>query len=269
MADPPPYVVKYSFSPEDPMKRVLLSAGLMLLFATGVGHGASLLGPAGPGGSGYEPEGGRKFSVGLGYFYYDDYWKNGGRLKLRENQTFLEGSWRPVPGAEVFARLGGTDLRLQNTLDFKDNYNFYSGLGARAVFYKFGPKFDLGGTLYVDSSWSDYRHRDIGADGSFTDARVRSPWSANLAVLGEWTPAASFVMYGGPKFFYGASKEEIRFISAGGAAGESSRSIRTEYPIGGVLGARFAIMGIERLRLGLELQFTTRVSVGGTAGYSF
>ena len=43
----------------------------------------------------------------------------------------------------------------------------------------------------------------------------------------------------------------------------------TDSPAGGVLGMRFAVMGIDRLRLGLEIQFTARVSVGGMLGYAF
>jgi hypothetical protein len=98
--------------------------------------------------------------------------------------------------------------------------------------------------------------------------KLKTPWSVNFALLGQWTPYKTFVFYGGPKFLYGASREEVRTLSNGGA-GDFSRSIRTDNWVGGVVGSRFAILGIDRLNLGIELQFTSRVSIGGMASYAF
>ncbi len=233
-------------------KRLLLAAG-MLLAAAVAAHAASLLGPAEPGAA---PG---KFSVGAGYFYYDDKWKDGGTFKLQQSQTFLEGSYGLYQGMEVFLRLGGTDAKLLDGINFKDNYNVYSGIGARGVLYRFNPQFDVGSTLYFDRVWSDFRQ---------AVTRLKTPWSANFALLGQWTPYPIFVLYGGPKFFYGASKEEVQ-ISANGTVSSSSRSIRTDNWVGGVVGTRFAIMGIDRLKFGIEMQFTSRVSVGGMVSYAF
>jgi len=86
--------------------------------------------------------------------------------------------------------------------------------------------------------------------------------------LGQWTPYKVFVFYGGPKVFYASSKEDVR-TQVNGAAVDTSRSIRNDSLVGGVFGTRFSLMGIERLKLGLELQFTDRLSVGGMASFEF
>ena len=111
----------------------LIVVMVMVVFAGDI-HAASLLGPAG--GMGEQKAG--AFSVGAGYFFYDDYWKDGGGMKFQQSQTFGEGAWRPTRDTEIFARLGGTDLKIQE-LGFKDNYNLYSGIGGRAVFWRPDP----------------------------------------------------------------------------------------------------------------------------------
>jgi opacity protein-like surface antigen len=243
-------------------KSLLLAAGMFLVTAVAA-HAASLLGPAEPAASA------GKFSVGAGYFYYDDKWKHGGNFKIKQTQTFAEGSYGLYEGMEVFLRLGGTDATLSDGISFKDNYNPYSGIGARGVLYRLNPQFDIGGTLYVDRVWSDFRQTTTLGDTNATAiTKLKAPWSASFALLGQWTPYKTFVFYGGPKLFYGASTEEGRTL-VNGVAGDFSRSIRTENWVGGIVGAKFSIMGMEQLKLGLELQFTSRVSVGGMVSYAF
>ena len=237
-------------------KYLFLAAGLFLL-TTAAARAESFLGPAEP------VAAAGKFSFGSGYFYYDDTWKNNRSFSFQQDQIFAEGSYSPCKGMEVFLRLGGADARLPDS-QFKDNFKPYSGIGARGVFYTVNPQFNIGGTLYLDRVWSDFTEPSTSGDV----AKLKAPWSASFAVLGQWTPYKVFALYGGPKFFYGASTEETRTL-VNGVAVESSRSIRTESPVGGVLGTRFAILGIDRLKLGIELQFTDRVSVGGMASYSF
>ena len=241
----------------------LIVVMVMVVFAGDI-HAASLLGPAG--GMGEQKAG--AFSVGAGHFFYDDYWKDGGGMKFQQSQTFGEGAWRPTRDTEIFARLGGTDLKIQE-LGFKDNYNLYSGIGGRAVFWRPDPRFDIGGNLYADRAWGDFRQVSCTPGGPTTTTKVKEPWSVSFALLGEWTPAVPLVLYGGPKLYYGASRIEAQTVPASGPATGWSRSIMTDSPVGGVLGMRFAVMGIDRLRLGLEMQFTARVSVGGTLGYAF
>ena len=243
------------------MKKSLLLAAGMLLVTAVAAHGASLLGPAEPG----TPAG--TFSFGAGYFYYDDKWKNSGSFNFKQNQTFAEGSYSFYQGMEVFLRFGGADAQLPDLspdFSFKDNMKPYGGIGARGVLYKLNPQFDIGGSLYVDRVWSDYVESvtPLGA------MKLKAPWSANFALLGQWTPFKIFVLYGGPKFFYGSSTEEMRTL-VNGVPVDSSRSISTDNWVGGVVGTRFAILGIDRLKLGIELQFTERVSIGGMASYAF
>ena len=61
------------------MKRLpgLIVVMVMIVFAGDI-HAASLLGPAG--GMGEQKAG--AFSVGAGYFFYDDYWKDGGGYEV-------------------------------------------------------------------------------------------------------------------------------------------------------------------------------------------
>jgi hypothetical protein len=253
--------VCHKIEKEDQVKRCLLLAiGIVFVVAT-TAHAVSLFGPAEPAA---EPG---KFSSGVGYFYYDDFWKNNGSFRILQNQLFAEGSYSFYKGVEVFMRFGGADAQLPDLSPdspFKDNMKPYGGIGARGVLYKFNPQFDIGGSLYVDRVWSDY----VESVTPLGVVKLKAPWSANFALLGEWTPYKVFVLYGGPKFFYGASTEDTRTLMNGMAV-DSSRSIRTDSLVGGVLGTRFAILGIEQLKLGLELQFTNRVSVGGMASYSF
>jgi len=244
------------------VKRCLLLAIVIVVAVAATAHAVSLLGPAEPAA---EPG---KFSFGPGYFYYDDLWKNnGGSFRFLQNQVFAEGSYSFCKGMEVFMRIGAADAQMPGfTLDsnFKDNMKPYSGIGARGVLYKINSQFDIGGSLYVDRVWSDYLESvtPVGA------VKLKAPWSAGLAVLGEWTPYKVFVLYGGPKVYYGASTEYVR-NQVNGLAVESSYSIRNDSLLGGVLGGRFSILGIEQFKLGLEIQFTDRVSVGGMASYAF
>ena len=204
-------------------------------------HAVSLLGPAEPAAS---PG---KFSFGMGYFFYDDKWKNSGSFRFQQSQVFAEGSYGFCKGMEVFLRLGGADAQLPNfspDFSFKDNMKPYSGIGARGVLYKFNPQFDIGGTLYIDRVWSDY-NESVTPAGS---VKLKAPWSASFAVLGQWTPCKVFVFYGGPKVFYGASTQDVR-TQMNGAAVESSRSIRNDSLAGGVFGTRFSILGLEQTQV--------------------
>jgi len=243
------------------MKKALILSVVAILASVAAAHAVSLLGPVEPAAS---PG---KFSFGIGYFFYDDKWKNSGSFRFQQNQLFAEGSYGFYKGMEVFLRLGGADAQLPNFspgFSFKDNMKPYSGIGARGVLYRFSPQFDIAGNLYLDRVWSDY-------DESVTPAgavKLKAPWSASFAVLGQWTPYKVFVFYGGPKVYYESSKEYVS-SQVNGVAVESSRSIRNNSLVGGVFGTRFSIMGIEKLKLGLELQFTDRVSVGGMASYAF
>ena len=159
------------------MKRTFILAVVMLLALTTAAHAVSLLGPAEPAAS---PG---KFSIGMGYFFYDDKWKNNGSFRFQRNQLFAEGSYGFYKGMEVFLRLGGADAELPNfspDFSFKDNMKPYSGIGARGVLYKFNPQFDIGGTLYIDRVWSDY-NESLTPTGS---VKLKTPWSAGFAPFG-------------------------------------------------------------------------------------
>jgi len=244
------------------MKRCLLPAILIVVALAATAHAVSLLGPAEPAA---EPG---KFSFGIGYFYYDDLLKNDGSFRFLQNQVYAEGSYVFSKGMEVFMRVGAADAQMPDFFSpgfaFKDNMQPYSGIGARGVFYTFNPQFDIGGSLYLDRVWSDY----VESVTPLGSVKMKASWSASFAVLGAWTPYKVFVLYGGPKVYYGASRLTVD-NQVNGVAVESSRFIRTDSLVGGVLGTRFSVMGIERLKMGLEIQFTERVSVGGMASYAF
>ena len=164
------------------MKKLFFCVLVIFLLFAGAAHAASLLGPA-------EPDAAAgKFSSGVGYFYYDDKWKNGGSFNIIQHQAFLEGSYGLYRGMELFLRFGGTDVDLSDDLSFKDNYRPYGGIGVRGVFYRPDPQFAIGATLYVDSVLGDFKQTNVLGPANGQTTKLEAPWSATFALLGEWTP---------------------------------------------------------------------------------
>ncbi len=266
------------------MKKLLLAVVLVLCVA-GTSFASSYLGPAEPN----APAG--KFSLGVGYFYYDDQFKKSGiQTTLKQNQVYLEGTYGFAKDWEGYLRLGGADARFTNSnndFNFNDTAKFYTGLGARGVLYRFSPVFSLGADLYVDYVWSAYKDTQqagqvVSVDGQAAQlgaeatVKARDMWSGTAAFYGQWTPIKELVVYGGPKFFYQQFKENVTAGSATVLGTSTPLSLggtdtlTNKGWLGGVLGARVAIPQTDnRLTFGAEWQFTTRSSIGGQISYAF
>jgi len=269
---------------EASMKRLLLALALVLCVA-GTSFASGYLGPAEP----IAPVG--KFSLGLGYFYYDDQFKKSGiQNDLHQNQLYLEGSWGFAKGWEGYLRIGGADARFTNAdndFNFNDTMKFYTGVGVRGVLYRFSPQFSLGTNLYVDYIWQAFKDTQQASTyitsnnqtyllGAEATTKASNMWSGTAAFYGQWTPVKEVVVYGGPKFYYQQFKADI---TAGSASlngtgvpvdlGDSETMTGKSW-IGGVLGAGITVPQTNnRLKFGVEWQFSTRSSIGGQISYAF
>ena len=114
------------------MKRVVLCAFLLLFVMCGF-VSAGEFGPT-------EPTAGvGKFSLEAGYFWNDTKWKVDflDNFRTQSNQAYVQASFAPMKSLEVFARIGGADMRTRDTVnDLSDNGKLFGTIGAKAMLYQ-------------------------------------------------------------------------------------------------------------------------------------
>ncbi|MCX5803025.1 MAG: hypothetical protein NTU69_05755 [Proteobacteria bacterium] len=244
---------------------------IFIVFATSVYAGQ--FGPLEP----YAKEG--SFSFGVGYFYEDTKWDSAtfriagvsldtGKFRTESNQMYLQGSYAPTKGWEVYGRLGAADMKLKidDTDDLKDSQKFFGTLGIKSTLYdnktfSWGPF--LQGTYrsnYKDSVSATVLGVPVKADFEF-----KNYYDINAGFTGQ-VKVNDFIIYGGGFYTYANAKAEIT-MSLLGVSLSGSDTIKVKNPVGGFLG--FSIPFTKELKFNIEGQFKDRVSAGGILTYSF
>ena len=222
------------------MRNLLVAFTIVSFFAAGTAMAGEFGAPA-P----YTKEG--QFSMGLGYSYMDSKVKPKDRtiidadnFKFTQSQVYLEGGYGIAKGWEVFARLGGADLKgvgafVDNALpggkaDFKDGMKFFGALGVRGAFYS-APSHSVGAFLQ-GTYFPEYK--DVDAQQS--QLKVKSMYEVDFGIAAQMNLGPA-VVYAGPFFYVLRGKAEDTDLSVPVVLGTASFKEKT--PVGGFAGVRY------------------------------
>jgi len=238
----------------------------LIIFATSVYAGQ--FGPL----ETYAKEGG--FSFGVGYFYEDTKWDSATfriagvsldteKFRTESNQMYLQGSYAPTKGWEVYGRLGAADMKLKNDNDLNDSQKFFGTLGIKSTLYD-NKTFSLGPFLQ-GTYRSNYKDSSVLGVAVKADYELKNYYDINVGFTGQ-VRANGFIIYGGGFYTYANAKAELT-LSLLGVSVSDSDTIKVKNPVGGFLG--LSIPFTKELKFNIEGQFKDRVSAGGILTYSF
>jgi hypothetical protein len=227
------------------MRKLLVALTLVSFFVAGTALAGEFGAPA-P----YTKEG--QFSMGLGYSYMSTDIKPKDRtiidtdkIKISQNQVYLEGGYGIAKDWEAFARLGGADLKqkdsfIDNTLpggkaDFSDGMKFFGTLGFRGAFYS-APSYRVG--MFLQGTYfSEYK--DV--DAAQSQVKVKSMYEVDFGIAAQ-TDLGPATLYAGPFVYVLRGKAEDTDLSPGGGF-LGSVSFKEKTPVGGFAGVRYPFGG--------------------------
>lgn len=257
---------------------VFAVAVLSIFIFVGMAKASSMFGVADPNAKA------GNFQLGVGYFFNNFDWKGSdvSKFGIQQNQAYAEGAYTLMPGTEIYARLGGADLKTKDvdffgaTPNYSDGMKVYTGIGIRGTIYKFNPQFSIGANLYGDYVWQNYKDSSAGSfmgfNGSST-SEVKNMWTVNLLVAAQFSPNKFATIYIGPKFYYGQFTGDITAGDYSHGRFSSVSQSGTFHPntwIGGVVGINFVAPSIsDKINFGVETSYSDEWSIGGKISYRF
>ena len=216
----------------------------------------------------------------IGYDYREDQYQNDTTQVIRQNQFYSELAY----GAEtwdVYGRIGVSDLKIldafrssQNSTttsknDFKDGWNFFGTLGAKA-FFPFNRTFGMGAFMQGSYYFGDFTDDVSGTqNGSrFTaQLKVKNVWDVNFGMGFQARVLNDLKLYLGPYVYYSEAKifPSANIPGLPFSAGDARVHNRT--PIGGFTGIDVPLA--RGFHLNLEGQYSQRFSAGAVVTYSY
>jgi hypothetical protein len=287
------------------MKKTVLVIAVLMLFAMGSVVYAGQFGPLEPAAK----EG--RVALGIGYFRSSAEWKPkdvGEGKKVTQNKVYLQLSYSPVKNLELYARVGGADLKIKDVFrtneevramlladgvtdpvvtglkpDFKEGLRTFGTIGVKG-FFNVSDSFGIGPFAQV-SMYSSYKDRNSGtvtgtipgvgallATGT-EELKIKNLRDINLGI-GLQGKIGDLIVYGGPFAYWTRAKVDWTEVVTGTREGvpftdSLSRSITIE--------EENNIGGFAGLRLPLgkglnfevEGQIKSRFSMGGALTYAF
>lgn len=257
------------------MKKAVVVAAALIFVLTGSISYAGQFGPPEPAAK----EG--KVALGIGYFHYSAKLKPKDTVdfeeqKTEQNQAYLQLGYGFVKNAEVYVRIGGSDLKVKDAFytdlcdgcksDFDDGYKPFGTIGAKGVF-NVSDSFGIG-PFFQATFYSSYKDKTSGTIFGFQvtqEAKLKNPWEANLG-LGLQAKIGEAIIYGGPVAYMAKLKAEYT-VKAVGETFTESTTYKEKNNIGGFAGIRLPLG--KNVGLEVEGQMKSRFSFGGALTYAF
>jgi hypothetical protein len=218
--------------------------------------------------------------TGIGYWFHEDRYTNGGEQVTRQNQVYSELGYGSRTGWGITARVGMSDLRLIDAFssstaatvtskrDFTEHWKFFGTLGAKG-FHPFNKTFGMGAFIQGTYYFSDFTDSVSGTQGGapfLLEMRVKNVWDVHLGMGLQATLPYDIKIYMGPTFYY----SEFKVSPSAGVtgvvfAGETVMKNKTGF--GGYTGIEVPLA--KGFRLNLEGQYAERLSAGAAVIYVY
>ena len=243
---------------------------LVTIFLLTMMGGMAWAGPFGPVESTLQPG---QFSVGLGGFYSDMKWKSRlavsgvtlGDVTTKSFQEFLQASIGVAPGWEIYGRVGGASMKMNdNTFTYNDAMRVYGGLGAKGLFWS-DKTYGIG-AFAQGNMYSDHKGHDMGivaGNGVFVQGELKSQYDVAAGLIGQMK-LQSATLYLGPFWYYGHAKLSVAALNIGASG---SDTLKEKTSVGGVLGVGIPLT--KAIDLSVEAQVRDRVSGGAVFSHRF
>lgn len=228
------------------------------------------------------------FALGVGYHHYESKWKPQDdsffgisdiwdEVEAKSDRVYVQGSFSFLKNWEVYARFGGTDMRLEDAFaelqDFKGDYEPYGTAGIRGLFYN-GGSWGIGPFAQVNYVFTDFENEisEVGIiDGMLvhlSDKRKHEKqWDISAGVA-FYMKQGIVNFYGGPFLYWGKvdTEDDIELIDVENDALLLSASDSTTYEERGNLGGYLGVQVSLGKDFNLEVEVIRKKRIGfGTA----
>lgn len=256
------------------MKKFSAAAALLVVFLIpGAIFAESLFGPPQPVS---RPDGG--LHTAIGYWRYEDKFKDGGDHVLKQNQVYTHAGYGARNLWEVYGRLGIADMKMEGAFsptdgstsashtDLNDTWdNFFGALGGK-IFYPYNKVFGAGAFLqgtYCFSHFSDGVSGTRGGAPYNTGLTIKDMWGLDLGVSGQ-VSVSEARFYLGPYYHHAQARASLS-PAVPGLQFTGDTTVKNKSGAGAFAGIDAPIG--KGFRVSLEAHYSERVSLG--AGISF
>ena len=219
--------------------------------------------------------------TGIGYWFQQDAYEDGGVLVARQKQIYSELGWANGNGWGITARVGVSDFKMADLFggsatpavvsgtDLKGQGKFFATVGTK-FYHPFGRIFGVGGFVQGSYCFSDFTDSFSGMAGGSpfsTEIRIRDLWDARFGIAVQATLPYGIRIYGGP-YGYHAEFQVSSFPAVSGVPWASGETVlRNKNAFGGFAGVD-APLG-KGFRLNLEGEYAEKVSGGISVVYLY
>jgi hypothetical protein len=257
------------------LSSILIVAFVILLACGTAGAG----GPFGPPQPIVKGDGG--WHTGIGYWFHEDWYRDGTDLLIRQNQVYSELGYGSQKGWEVYGRIGVSDLQGIDALrsadasttaaknDFQEHWKFFGTVGAKG-FHPFNRTFGIGAFVQGSYYFSDFADTVSGTRGGapfLLEMRVKNLWDVNAGIGFQATLSCGARIYAGPYVRYSEAKVSPSINIAGLAITSGETTMKDKTGFGGFTGIEVPLA--KGFHLNLEGQYAERLSVGSAVIYLY
>jgi hypothetical protein len=255
--------------------RLILITAFIILSASAGAHAGGPFGPPQP-----IVKGAAGLHTGIGYWFHEDRYRDGADLLIRQNQIYSELGYGSR-NWEVYGRLGVSDLKAIDAFnssaatttvsrnDLEEHWKFFGTLGAKG-FYPINETFGVGAFVQGTCHFSDYTDSVSGNRGGvpyWLEMRVKNLWDVNAGIGFQATLPRAIRIYAGPYAVYSEFKVTPSENIAGLAFSSGETTLNNKTRIGGFCGIEIPLA--RGFRLGVEGQYTERISMGAAVTYTY
>lgn len=214
----------------------------------------------------------------VGYWHYEDKFKDGGDYLLKQNQIYTHAGYGARDLWEIYGRLGAADMKLENAFspsagattvshtNLNDTWNNFFGTLGGKLFYPYNQIFGVGaflqGTYYINY-FSDGVSGTRGGAPYNAGLKIKNMWDLDFGVGGQMSVAETR-FYLGP-YFHHAEANASPAPAVTGLQFASDTTIKNKSSVG-VFAGIDAPLG-RGFRFNIEAHYCEELSIG--AGVSF
>lgn len=207
-------------------------------------------------------------SVGAGYFFQRTTWKpddnlSFGEIDIDRTAIFVQAGTLLTEDSEVFIRVAASDLKQTGTGGFEGDYRPSGTVGYRGLW--FGDRKSVWGIgpILQGSYAAKYTDKRETA-GIVTEAEIKDPWDAALAIGIRYRIGERLMAFGGPFGYYGSAQASIVSPALGL---NLSTTFKEKNNFGGYAGIHF--VPFRSVIVEAEGQYSGQFAFGVNAAYLF
>ena len=219
-------------------------------------------------------------ATAIGYWRYEDEYKNGKEQVFRQNQGYSQLGYGKK-NWEIFGRIGLSDLKISDAFhstldttvtsknDFEDNWNWFGTMGAKG-FYPFKEIFGIGAFIQGSYYFGDFTDHVSGTSNGapfVTEFKVKQLWEVNFGLGFQVTVPLGLKLYVGPYACYSEATVSLSPTIPGLTSESGSFGIHNRTNLGGFAGIYIPLT--RGFHLNVEGQYSERFSVGAAVTYSY